>query len=69
MRFDPARLAQLRRKAGLSREQLAIAVGRSYPSIGFYERGLVVPPVRVLTRLAEVLGASVDDFFEERVGA
>lgn len=69
MRFDPARLAQLRRNAGLSREQLAVAIGRSYPSIGFYERGHVVPPVRVLMRLAEVLDANVEDFFEERVDA
>jgi DNA-binding XRE family transcriptional regulator len=69
-RFDPERLVELRKKAGLSREQLAILVGRGYQSIAFYERGEQVPPTAVVGRLAALLGVEPSALFtEESVGA
>lgn len=62
--FSGERLRRLREEGGLSREALALAVRRSYPSIKLYERGEVVPPGRVLARLAAALGCEVGDLFE-----
>lgn len=62
--FSPAQLRARRERAGLSREQVATAISRSWPSIYGYERGGNVPTTEVLERLADVLGCAVGDFFE-----
>ncbi len=57
---DLIRAARL--AAGLSREEAAAQVGRSYPSIAAYESGLANPPAAVLVRLAAVYRCKVEDF-------
>lgn len=61
--FSPAKLRQLRERAGLSREELAVASGKSYPSIVGYEAGSINPPIQVLESLADALGTSPREFF------
>jgi transcriptional regulator with XRE-family HTH domain len=70
LRFDPDRLIALRTKAGLSREQLAVMLGRSYFSVRFYELGKINPPTAIIGRLASLLDCAPSDFFtdEELVG-
>jgi transcriptional regulator with XRE-family HTH domain len=67
LHFSPTRFKALRERAGLSREQLAIALGRSYVAVSYYERGLHNPPLDVLARAAEVLDCAVDEFFARDV--
>lgn len=62
--FSPRRLVASRRGAGMTREQVAVAIARSWTSVKQYERGVVIPPAPVLARLADVLGCTIDDFFE-----
>ena len=61
--FSGQQLRDLRRAAGLKPEQLALSIGRSVFSVHQYERGTAQPSVPVLARLADQLGASIDDFF------
>jgi transcriptional regulator with XRE-family HTH domain len=63
--FSPEELRRRRGAAGMSREELAFRVGRSFQSIGFYESGAVQPPVRILVRIAEVLGCEPGELFAE----
>ena len=62
--FSGNRLREHRELRGFSREQLAVATGRSFQLIYLYERGRNVPPTQTLGRLANALGCSVADFFE-----
>lgn len=55
-----ARLAALRKTAGLSQMQLAEAVGIPQRTISFYERDADAVPSDVLPRLADALGVSVE---------
>jgi len=57
---DLIRAARL--AAGLSREEAAAQVGRSYPSIAAYESGLATPRAVILVRLAAVYRCTVEDF-------
>ena len=57
------RVAQLRRERGLSRHQLADAVGVHYQTIGYIERGEYSPSLRVALRLAEALDLPVEVVF------
>lgn len=63
--YSPTQLRERRRAAGLSQEQLAVAIGRSYSSVRFYERGVTTPPADVLTALAVAIGCAPTDFFTE----
>ena len=65
MPFSHQRLREIRQERDISREQLAVSVGRSYPSIHHYESGGTVPSIAVAERLAEALGVPVSDLFEE----
>jgi transcriptional regulator with XRE-family HTH domain len=67
--FSPTRLTELRTQAGLSREQLAVLVGRGYQTIRLYERGFAVPPTPIVARFATVLGVGIEEFFEDGVVA
>lgn len=51
------RLRSLRINRDLTQEQLAVRVGVSRVSIGYYERGRI-PPANTLQRLADVLGVA-----------
>ena len=56
-----ARLYDLRRRAGLSQEQLGNNAGMSVPFVSGLERGIRQPSLQSLTRLAAGLGVSVED--------
>lgn len=64
---DPVhnRVEQLRRERGLSRHQLADAVGVHYQTIGYIERGEYSPSLRVALRLAEALDLPVEVVFSD----
>ncbi|NCI45795.1 helix-turn-helix domain-containing protein [Sediminibacterium soli] len=53
-------LTLLRKKTGISREDLAASVGTSGAIIGRYERGEITPSVEVAARIAEALEVSLD---------
>lgn len=55
------RIGLLRTRAGVSRDDLAKATGRSAKMIERYENGKVDPPGEVLARMAACLETSVDD--------
>ncbi len=57
------RVEQLRRERGLSRHQLADAVGVHYQTIGYIERGEYSPSLRVALRVAEALDLPVEVVF------
>ncbi len=64
MPFSADRVRTYRETKGASREDLALAIGRSYPSIALYESGAVTPPSHVVERIARYLDVSIDDLFE-----
>lgn len=61
-RFEPARLTQARVRLGVSKTDLAGAVGVSAAAIGQYEAGVNSPRPEVLDRLAETLKVR-EEFF------
>ena len=63
--FSALRLRRAREAAGLTREQLAVEVGRSYPMLAQYESGIKQPSLEALTRIAEALDRPIGDFFDE----
>ena len=66
-RFSGQQFRELRRRANVRRERLALAVDRSHQSILNYERGHTVPPSDVLAKAAAEIGCDVDDFFTAEV--
>ena len=71
-RFNPSKIVALRLRAGMTREQFATAIDRSYQTVAFYERGAQKPPTEILERMADLFGVSVGEFFDsplEAVGA
>jgi transcriptional regulator with XRE-family HTH domain len=63
-RFSCTRLRDARERRGLSREQAAVDIGRSYASIVAYETGRCVPSVESLARLAGAFSCDPGEFFE-----
>jgi transcriptional regulator with XRE-family HTH domain len=63
--FSPDRLRARRKEQGLTREQLAFAIGRTYATVCLYEQGYHAPPPEVLEQLAAFLNCSREDFFVE----
>ena len=57
------RLALLRAERGLSRQQLADAVGVHYQTIGYLERGEYSPSLFVALRIAEYFDVPVEVVF------
>jgi DNA-binding XRE family transcriptional regulator len=53
----------LRAERGLSRQQLADAVGVHYQTIGYIERGQYAPSLAVALRLAKWFGLPVETIF------
>lgn len=68
-KFSGLLLRQHRAAAGISREVLATATGRSAHSITSYELGRVTPPASVVGLLADALGCGVDDLFTSGVAS
>jgi DNA-binding XRE family transcriptional regulator len=62
---DPVfnRVEELRLQLGLSRQQLADAVGVHYQTIGYLERGEYSPSLLLALKIASVLGAEVGEIF------
>jgi transcriptional regulator with XRE-family HTH domain len=58
--ISPARLRAARQNTGLSREAVALAVGRGWATIRNYETGTNVPSTSTLFALAELYGVTVD---------
>lgn len=65
VKFSPIRLRELRQRAELSRTALAFAINRDSDTVRDYERGRIAPSAGVLGVLADTLGCSVADFFED----
>ncbi|SDI97146.1 putative transcriptional regulator [Halanaerobium congolense] len=57
------KLAKLRKKEGLTQEQLAEKVGLSTSSIAMYETGDRKPPLEKAKVLADFFGVSIEDIF------
>ncbi len=57
------RLAVLRAERGMTRIQLAQAVGVNYQTIGYLERGDYSPSLDLALRLSEVFGLPVEAMF------
>ncbi len=59
-----SRLKELRKKRGLSQEELAEACGISSKYLSRIEVGLHFPSVEILLRLSERLGVELKDLFD-----
>lgn len=57
------RVEEIRTLKGLSRQQLAEAVGVHYQTIGYLERGEYSPSLNLALRIASVLGQDVESMF------
>ena len=60
------RIEQARMARGMSRQDLADAVGVHYQTIGYLERGEYSPSLALALRLSEELGLGVQDLFSVR---
>jgi putative transcriptional regulator len=68
-RIEPVlhnRLAVLRAERGLSRQELAEALGVNYQTIGYLERGEYNPSLELALRAAEHFGLPVEAIFSRR---
>jgi transcriptional regulator with XRE-family HTH domain len=63
--FSGQRLRQLRTARGLRRDELAVAVGRSYGVEVRWERGFAVPDANDIGRIAEELGVAAEELYAE----
>jgi DNA-binding XRE family transcriptional regulator len=57
------RIAVLRAERGISRQQLADAVGVNYQTIGFLERGEYGPSLKLAFQIAAYFGLPVEAIF------
>jgi putative transcriptional regulator len=60
------RLAVLRAERGLSRQDLAQALGVNYQTVGYLERGEYNPSLELALRAAEHFGLPVEAIFSRR---
>lgn len=60
------RVYELRKKKGMTLQQLADKAGISKTAINNFERGETCPTVDTLARLAEALGVSVDKLLDRK---
>ena len=60
------RIAVLRAERGLSRQQLADALGINYQTIGYLERGDYNPSLELAFRIAEFFGLPLEAVFSRR---
>lgn len=60
------RIAVLRTERGISRQDLADAVGVNYQTIGFLERGNYGPSLKLAFQIAEFFGLPVEAVFSTR---
>lgn len=62
--FSGSKLKAHRIAHGVTREQLAVAVDKSYGSIVAYELGRAVPGADTVARLADGIGRDPGDLFD-----
>lgn len=60
------RIAVLRAERGISRQELADAVGVNYQTIGFLERGEYGPSLKLAFQIAEYFALPVEAIFSTR---
>lgn len=60
------RIAMLRAERGISRRELADALGVHYQTVGYLERGEYSPSLHLALRLAEYFGVAVEVIFSTR---
>lgn len=63
--FSGPELRRRRERAGMSRDQLGVAIDRCSYSVWRYEAGRASPSADVLPRLAFAVGCRVEDLFVE----
>ena len=61
----PNRIREYRLKAGLSQRRLAEVLGRGRNAVSSWERGLTLPNVPRLMRMAKLLGTLAESLYEE----
>jgi len=64
--IDKTRLRAAREQRGLTREIVALSIGKTYRTIAAYESGQAVPPGNVLVALANLYRVAVEDLCSER---
>lgn len=62
------KLAEIRKSRGMTQRKLSYLSGVPRVSIARYETGRVSPNIRVLEKLADALGVSIDDIVGRRAG-
>lgn len=60
------RIAVLRAERGISRQELADAVGVNYQTIGFLERGNYGPSLKLAFQIAEFFGLPIEAVFSTK---
>jgi len=60
------RLAVLRAERGLSRRDLADALGVNYQTVGYIERGEYSPSLELTFRLSELFGLPIEAIFSRQ---
>jgi DNA-binding XRE family transcriptional regulator len=61
------RLRSLMGRNNITQDELAEMIGVSRPMISNYVRGMSIPSVMVVRKMAKVFGCSLDDFFYEEI--
>ncbi len=61
------RLKEVRKKRGLTQEQLGEMLGLNYKYIGLIERGERVPSIQTLVRISEQLNVAIKEFFDSPI--
>ncbi len=64
-RFSPPQITKHREAAGLTRQQFANRIGRSWWTVYGYEVGKYAPTADGLAEIAHALECSIDDLFAE----
>jgi len=62
--FDGSRIKQLRKQKGFSQKALAQGIGISNTYLSDIEIGRTDPSLKVLIKIAEVLGVEINTFIE-----
>jgi transcriptional regulator with XRE-family HTH domain len=61
----PNKIREYRLKAGLSQRKLAELVGRGRNAISSWERGMTLPSVPRLMRMAKILGTLAESLYQD----
>lgn len=61
-------IKEFRLKAGKTQEELAKAIGVTQGAVAQWENGITNPKISSLKAIAEVLGCTLDDLFNPKVG-